>query len=458
MRQSLKALFIGHNNEEDRFILRMMSNHFSHIKITIHNIEENLLDLLMSDGPFSIVIINVDNRKIQIDSIYKKILETIGERPFIFIGGTNAIKSFLTQEILLNKQLNFVIETPLEFEFLNMAIQNSLDWIKKEEFQESIVEFLKEDLHPMRLRNFYLFDQLPYDIYTELTSTKFGKVIAKDKFYTHQLIQNYSKKGVKHLFLKKDEHLKFLSLSIQTLIKVYESKLTDKSKSHLLHLKTAFFIHQFIKAASVSSEVVSLTHSFIDSISYFIRTTDFFPEIIDNINDSGNITFAEQSVATAYVCEKMLIHMGWTADMSRGKLILASLLQDIHMINDDLIKIRSINDPSLKLLSVDDQISFLNHPQKAAQLSTLFNGFSDVDFILLEQHEHPSGDGFPNGCNSSSLTTISCIFIIANNFISRLACTQKIPSRDKEIIQSMKRIYKSGNFKKPMKALERAFK
>ncbi len=454
----MKVLFIGQNNEEDRSIIRMMSNNFTKIQLIGHDIAEDLLDLLMTDGPFSFVVINVDNKNIQLEKTFNTITETIGERPFIFIGSPNAIKSHLTQKILQNQQLNIVIETPIQLENFKKAVQSSIDWIKKEEFEESIAEFLRDDLHPMRLRNFYLFDQLPYDVYMELTSTKFGKVIAKDKFYTHQLIQNYSKKGVKYLYLKKDEHLKFLSLSIEKLISVYESKLTDKKKNLLLHLKTAFFIHQFIKTASISDDVNTLTHLFIDSVSLNVRVNDRFPDLIDSINDSGNITFAEQAVATAYICEKMLINMGWTADMSRGKLLLASLLQDIHLSNDDLIKIRSINDPNLKLFSEEEQTSFINHPQKAAQLSTLFNGFSDVDFILLEQHEHPTGDGFPKGVNSSSLTTISCLFIIANNFVSRLASSQKSPQRYKEIIQSMKRVYNTGNFKDPIKALEKSFK
>ena len=454
----MKVLFIGLNNEEDRSIIRMMSNNFNKIQLIGYNLEDDLLNLLISEGPFAFVVVNVDNKNIQVQKTYNTIIETVGERPFIFIGAPNAIKSYLTQEILQNQQLNFVIETPLQLDEFKKSVQSSLDWIKKEEFEESIAEFLRDDLHPMRLRNFYLFDQLPYDVYMELTSTKFGKVIAKDKFYTHQLIQNYSKKGVKYLYLRKDEHLKFLSISIQNLIKIYESKLADKKKNLLLHLKTAFFLHQFIKTASVSDDVNTLAHHFIDSVFHFVRVNDHFSDLIDSVNDTGNITFAEQSVATAYVCEKMLIHMGWTADMSRGKLILAALLQDIHLTNDDLIKIRSVNDPNLKMFSEDDQATFVSHPQKAAQLSTLFNGFSDVDFILLEQHEHPTGDGFPKGINSSSLTTISCLFIIANNFVSRLASSPKNPHRYKEIIQSMKRVYNTGNFKDPVKALEKSFK
>lgn len=454
----MKALFIGHTPEDDKNIIRLMGNNYPKVQLVGLREPENLMDMLMSDGPFSFVVVNIDNKGLVVADLYQQINDTLGVRPFVFIGTPNSVKSQITNDMVHNQQTNALVELPLVLEEFKKAVNLAIDWVKKEEFEESILEFSRDDLHPMRLRNFYLFEQLPYDVYIELTSTKFGKVITKDKFYSHQIIQNYSRKNIKYLYLRKDEHLKFLDTSIKNLLKIYDAKLSDRKKYLVLHLKTAFFMHQFIKAASVSEDVNKLAHFFIDSVSALVRTYDSLSELLDNISETGNITFAEQSVATAYVCEKILSNMGWTADMTRGKLILASLLQDVTLGNDDLIKIRSLNDPNLKMFSDEEQEDFKNHPQKAAHLSTFFNGFSDVDFILMEQHEHPTGDGFPKGLNSSGLTTISCIFILASNFVSRMALTPKSPTQHKEILTSMKRIYNTGNFKDPLKALEKALK
>lgn len=435
-----------------------MGNNYPKVQLVGLREADDLMDMLMSDGPFSFVVVNIDNKNLVVSELYQQINETLGVRPFVFIGTPNSVKSQITNDMVHNQQTNALVELPLVLDEFKKAINLAIDWVKKEEFEESILEFSRDDLHPMRLRNFYLFDQLPYDVYIELTSTKFGKVITKDKFYSHQIIQNYSRKNIKYLYLRKDEHLKFLDTSIKNLLKIYDAKLSDRKKYLVLHLKTAFFMHQFIKAASVSEDVNKLAHFFIDSVSALVRTYENLSELLDNINETGNITFAEQSVATAYVCEKILSNMGWTADMTRGKLILAALLQDVTLGNDDLIKIRSLNDPNLKMFSEEEQEDFKNHPQRAANLSTFFNGFSDVDFILMEQHEHPTGDGFPKGLNSSGLTTISCIFILASNFVSRMALTQKSPTQHKDILTSMKRIYNTGNFKDPLKALEKALK
>ena len=454
----MKVLFIGNTPEDNKNIIRLMGNHFPKVQMVICNEPEGLMEFMTNDGPFSFVVVSIDNKNISVVDIYHSITDTLGVRPFVFIGSMNSVKAQLTNDMVHNQQTNALVEMPLVLDEFKKAVNLAIDWVKKEEFEESISEFSRDDLHPMRLRNFYLFEQVPYDVYIELTATKFGKVISKDKFYSHQIIQNYSRKNIKYLYLRKDEHLKFLDTSIKNLLKIYDAKLSERKKYLLLHLKSAFFLHQFIKAASVSDEVNKLAHHFIESVSNLVRGTENISELLDSISDSANVTFAEQSVATAYVCEKILLNMGWTADMTRGKLILAALLQDISLNNDDLIKIRSINDPNLKMFSEEEQEDFKNHPQKAAHLSTYFNGFSDVDFILMEQHEHPTGDGFPKGLNSSGLTTISCIFILASNFVSRMAQTQKSPTQHRDILVSMKRVYNTGNFKDPLKALERAFK
>lgn len=454
----MKVLFIGNTPEENQNISLFMTSHYPKMEVALASHETNLIELITMDGPFSFVIVAINNKNLNVANTYDVINEILGTRPFILIGNQNSVKSQLTNEILDNQETNVVLDFPLGPDDFKQAVEMASEWVKKEEFEQSILEFSRDDLHPMRLRNFYLFEQLPYDVYIELTSSKFGKLLSKNKPYTHQLIQNYSRKNIKYLYLRKDEHLKFLDTSIKNLTKIYAAKLPDRKKYVTLHLKTVFFVHQFIKTVSVSDDVNKLVHLYIDSVCDVGRSFDSLGEMIDLVNDGSNMTFAEQSVATAYTCEKILSNMGWNADMTRGKLILASVLQDIGLTNDEMIKIRSINDPQLKVFTDEEQEEFKNHPHKAAHLSTFFNGFSDVDFILMEQHEHPTGDGFPKGLNSSGLTTISCIFILASNFVSRLAQGPKGPTLQRDVMISMRRIYGTGNFKDPLKALEKALK
>ncbi len=454
----MKILFIGDSPQTNAAIKKLMTTHFIKLALVEPSEKNLLMDLLTTSGPFSFVIVVIDNPKIVVQDLYESITELIGQRPFIFIGSPTSVLNQKINEILIKSEINFLVETPLDEEEFKSPMQRAVDWVQKEEFEQSVQEFSREDLFKMRLRNFYLFHQMPFDVFLELTSTKFAKIISKDKTYSHRLIQDYSRKNIKHLYLKRDDHLKFLDTSIKKLLTIYESKLIDRSKILSLHLQSIFFIHQFIKALSVSDDIVTLTRKLIDSLQDVFKNREPLIEALDKICTSSNMTFAEYSLATAYVCDSIITNLGWSADMSSDKLFLASILQDVTLNNDDFIKIRSQHDPNFKMFSSEDQKAFMNHPKDAAYISNFFNGFSDVDFILLEHHEHPTGDGFPTGVSSSGLTTISCVFILASNFVSRLALYHDSPERFRKVHDGMKRVYATRNFKDPFKALEKALR
>jgi response regulator RpfG family c-di-GMP phosphodiesterase len=145
--------------------------------------------------------------------------------------------------------------------------------------------------------------------------------------------------------------------------------------------------------------------------------------------------------------------------MALGKIALAAILQDIHLENDEFIRVRSINDSYLKTFTEEEQQQFLEHPEKAAVIARIFNGFSEVDFILLEHHERPTGDGFPKGINASSLTAISCIFILVTNIVAKIAQNPNYSTTVlKDIVKQFKTTFTSGNFKEPFKSLEKIVK
>lgn len=453
----MKVLHFAPDHEVATVINQMVKSQFPKIELHVCYDMAIAENVLLNDGPFYFIIFDADSKVTTPEDFSSMINELAGKRAMIIAGSANAIRSTITSKIL-NDQSMSILEKPFTLDSFNKAIKHAMEWGKKEEFEQSINEFTRDDLHPMKIRNFYLFDQLPYDVYLELTSTKFGKIISKNKPYSHQIIHSYARKNIKQLYLKKDDYLKFLDQSIKNLLKAYDGKLSERKRYISLHLKTAFFIHQYIKVLNVSDEINLLMEKYISSISATGKSYSSLNEILNDFPESNQLTFAFQTVYTSYLCHFMLQFLGWHADMSKGKLYLACMLQDIALNSEDLIKIRSLNDPNLEMFSEEDQEQFKNHPLQAALVSNYFSGFTEVDFIIAEHHEHPNGDGFPKGLNSSSLTTISCVMILATSFTSRLASTQRSKENYWEIYLQMKRIYNTGNFKEPLKALEKALK
>lgn len=451
----MKALLIGFTKEEYDDDLKMIQGLLlPKLFFNFNHHEMDITQILMDEGPFHYVLMNIDDRDLHVERIYQTINDIIGSRPYLFIGTSLSQKSLLTDELLNDQKSNFVLSKPIvPIEFRKSIAQCEM-WIKDQDFEDSILDASNDDMRSMRIKNFFLYEQLPYDVYLELTPGKFGKIISKNQFYSHQLIQSYAKKHVKFLYLKKDEHLKLLDTFIKNLLVVYRSKKIERSKLVKLHLKTIYFVREFLRALSVTQEINELVRLLSESIGQLVKTSkQSLIEILLEIDCENGIDFAESSLFTIYITEHLTKKLEWQSDMTRLRLVLAGILHDISLDNMELIKIFNLNDPLLNQFSEEDIISYKDHPFRAQEIARLFNGVTELDFIVKQHHEHPTGEGFPQQLNTSNLTSISCIFIIATQFVSHLSRHKDGLVNKKDILKQMNKIYYQGNFKDPMKAL-----
>ncbi len=455
--ETQKVLQFAANEDEGKLAHRMIASHFPNFSIINCYTLEQVLEILTVDGPFLFLIFDTDQKDYTADEFFLRTEDYVGKRATMILTTEATMKSTVSSK-MLNDPSIAVLTKPLKADEFKISVKQLMDWHKQVQFEESIDEFRREDLHPMKLRNFYLFEKMPYDVYMELTATKFGKIISKDKPYSHALIHSYAKRNVKQLYLKKDEFLKFLDKSIMSLMKAYHTKLSDRKNYILLHLKTAFFTHQYINALNVSPDLNALMENFVKSVTATCKMYDDLLEILNDVPPISQVTFAYQSIYTCYLCHFILFHLGWHADMSRDKLYLAAMLQDLKLSDEEMIKITSTKDPIYMNLPPEKKEIFNQHPLEGAKIADNFSSFTELNFIIAEHHEHPTGEGIPYGLNTSSITTISSIMIIACNYVSRMSSSHVTPEMHQEIYSQMKKVYNTGNFKEPLKALGKALK
>lgn len=453
----MKALIIGLENEEFKTIKNFIETTINKNELHYLNSNEDLIETLTNFGPFSFIVQNLDDLEYSAIDLHQNISEVIGSRPYIFIGSQSAQKSQLNSEIINKSNTTFILEPPLNLQSFKTTLAHCQTWIKNEEFEQSIQEFHKDEMRPMRLKNFYLFDVLPYEVFIDLSNNKYGKVISKNKPFSQKLIHAYAKKNIKVLHVKKSDYLKQLDQSIKNLILIFKNRTLEKNKTIKMQLKAIFYIQEYIKALSVTDEVLELTRLISESISDFSRFDRTMIKLIEDVEDIKLMTFAEISLLCAYLNCFITAKMEWSSEMTKEKLIVASIIQDINLKNESLYLIRSINDPDLILFTEEEKIQFKEHPRVAQEIAKLFSGYTELDFILKEHHEHPNGDGFPSGIGASSLTTISCIFIISTHFLSRLSKSPNGVADLKDVLISMRKTYQLGNFKDPMAALIKCF-
>jgi response regulator RpfG family c-di-GMP phosphodiesterase len=453
----MKAIFICDNKEEWENLNRLFSSNFPKVELICALNGEDALEHLSYEGPFAVVMIEASLKENDPSELGNQIIETVGERPIIFMGSSTHIKDRIDNDLYNNHPINGIINTPYDPENFKEVISASLEWAKNEEFEESIEEMDRDDLLPMRIRNFYMFKVVPYDVYLELTTTKFIKIIKRNTPYTHSKIQTYAKKNIKNLFLGKNDFIKMLEDGIAKVTQALLQKGLTNQKYIGNQIRGTLLVQQYIRAIGVSEDIQALCSLIIDTTDKVVRRSQNFNTTLSEI-PFKNGDFAEQAILTSYLSEAILHNLGWKSDLSRKKLGLASLLQDSTIGNEDLIKITSSTDPNLQMFTKDEQDDFLTHPIRAAEIARQFQGYSEVDFVIAQHHEKPNGTGFPFGVTVNKLSAHSCTFILATAFVAKYALSNKKYDDKIKILEELKLEYNVGNFKEPFGALEKAIK
>ncbi len=451
----MKALFICDQKEEWSTHSNLFKTHFKDVELVCAIKGSDALEYLSYEGPFAIIIIECSIQSDEPTELVHKIIDVVGERPIIFTG-TKVMINRVDDNLLLNHSLNDIIYKPYTPDNFKDTLDSAFKWAKDEEFEQSIEELDREELLPMKIRNFYLFKEVPYDVYLELTSTKFIKIIGKNRPYTHANILTYARKNIKSLFLRKDDYLKFLEDGISKVSEILNTKNLKSQIAIPFQIRATLLIHQYVRTVGISSDIIKLSTRVIEVTGEVFDLHRYnhknAKELLNNIPFSSG-DFAEQSILTAYLCEAILDGLGWKSDLSRKKLGLAAILQDSMLSNEDLVKIRSLDDPNFQMFTTEEQKEFIDHPTKAAELAQHFQGYPDADYVIAQHHERPDGTGFPAGLQSNRFSAHSCAFILASTYVTRFSNTQRTHEDKVQILQEFKRLFNVGNFKAPLKEL-----
>ncbi len=453
----MKALFICDEREDWILLINIFHAHFPKIELICAQTGQEALESLMYEGSIGVVILECALKSDDPTELAKKIFDQVGPRPLIFVGTSTIIKSRVKEEFFLEHEMVSIYQKPYDAITFVESINEALEWVKKEEFENSIIELNSDKFIPMRLRNFYLHNTVPFDVYVELTKTKYMKAISADQVYTERTIQNFQKRNIRFLFIEKNEHLNFLESSIVKIAQNLALNDDQPKKKIQSMIAGVLVIHQYLRDVGISDSL----HLIIDQV---IKQ---FPKVVSSYSDLKSLLLdfpleqgdlAEQAVLKGLTAESMGSLLGWSSDLSRMKLGLAAIIHDCFLDRESWSIITYRDHPELDDLSAHQVQSFLDHTKTAAEMARQFTRYPEADFIIEQHHELPDGNGFPNGIQASKITKISALFIVANSFVIQLIESGLSLSTIKNTVDSFESIYSLGNFKEIFTVLKKEIK
>lgn len=454
----IQVLVISNCIETNNLITNLGKTHYSkQVQFEYATTADSAIEIFSSAGPFDAIFVDAMIKKLDPTEVCEKMMDISGSVPFIFMGTDTMINDRVSAEVFESNAANQKLLLPITVENFKAAVDEIIQSKMQNEFQESLVDLSEDHFMHIKVKNFYLFDKIPYEVFIKITPKRFSKVLDKDEEYREAFIQRFVKKGVRYFYLKKEDHLKFLEQSANQIINVFKK----------IKLEPINVIQAQIKAASVVQEILGsigymdIVQVLVDQIT--LKTQETYRHFYDikkiiKIFPIGQRTIAEKSILTMYICQGMLEGMGWNSDLSRLKLGLSALVHDCTLSNDELTFIQSHENAEFGKYNIDEKKEFLEHPVKAGQIAAAFPGVPDIELIVKQHHEMPNGSGFPKGFNSFKINSLSAVFIIAQDFAANVILCDKDKATLNTLISSFKDIYNTGNFKEGFNAFEKMLK
>lgn len=305
----------------------------------------------------------------------------------------------------------------------NLQLNNEIDGAKS--------QIPEKDFLQIRIEDCRFGPKLNFDIFIRLSKDHFIKLFPKHEEVSLDRIQNFSKKGITHLYIHKDDQIEF----IDYIGNVAEATLQDKNASRISVSRAlagqADTVMKFIKKTGIHQEHIRFSTRFIDNIAKVTQEFDmtngsFLKDFLDDI------ILYEHGISTAYVAAMLSKPMGLEFPKLVRSLGLAALFHDIGLSQSELYE----NSPALAAEDVnrmneEERTIYFSHPTVGAEMLRRIQGVDPVVVQAIAQHhERHNKSGFPNGIGRGQIHMISEVVGLSDQFCMLIAAAKMDPTID----------------------------
>lgn len=313
------------------------------------------------------------------------------------------------------------------------------------------------DYYPVDLKYFYHLGSSPCDVYVRIHKGEgeyqYVKRIHPKEDIGKDSLQNYEKKGVREFFVESKFRLEFTKQLVARITTRFEDT-KAKMEDRLTALGAGQdLVSEDLRTLGVTEEVVSLANAAILSMTKIAATTPSLRNLMAGLLKSkGSFRYRHTQILT-YLTFHMIGRMEWGSKEQADKLAFMAFFHDISLHSDEEAIIHSADE--LKKSNVDPEIAdrINKHAYTSCELVKAYPSIPlGADALIKQHHGSKNGIGFPEG-NSSSISPLSIVFIIAEDFTVRLLKNPERPFEPKLAIQEMEKKFDLPKYRKVLEVL-----
>ncbi len=328
----------------------------------------------------------------------------------------------------------------------------------KKEVKNPEDEYDRSRFKRIKIKRLLNFNVICCDVFIKINKNKYLKVINIDEEYNQTNLERYINKGTEFLYIEIPQYEKFCE-QFSDLVSQNLNKAQEYSPEIKMIAELAAFenIIDMAKDFGVTAGTANKVRQSIKSNISSLKSMPKLKNLLNRIMRGGDY-ISEHSLLLSYIAGQICMGTAWGNPQTLEKLSMAALFHDIGLTNDEWGRFHSLEDARRAGLNESELELFKSHPVRAAEL--LVSGehiFADVDSIVVQHHELPDQSGFPRGLGALSISPLSCIFIIASEFVEEVYGKDSSTIDIESVKVKLSDKFNHGNFKKPLNAFLKVF-
>lgn len=454
----MKTIFVSEDKDSAEIFNRIMNVLYDQdLEINFTNTLQESVQIAVDKGPFNLIFIDMDMKDCDPSETLEEIIDVNGDCPIIFTGTQTMIKDRVEDQVFESNKLNDKMPKPIDKDKILNIVKPLIDNIRPKMNREGVLEVDPNEFIKMKVKFFYLYESFGYDLYTEVTQTKYMKVIEANLPYSHSYIHKFIKNAITYFYIHKDDHLRYLEEESQKCIRVLKKVNGAHKDIFLVLIRSISILHEYLRTLGVSDTVINLADLITDIIidisekrKNFHNVISFYPVAYESI--------ASKSLLCAVMSLLFAQELTWQAIATKRNLVLASILADFTVDEEKMCFSMTLNEAMLNDFSREEISKYSDHTNEAAKIGSQFTQYPDVDYIIRNHHELPNKKGFPQRPSPSVLTPICGVISICHHIAIRIdghKITNKIIHN---ILGNMNQYFAIANYKPILKIANDALK
>ncbi len=329
---------------------------------------------------------------------------------------------------------------------------------KEEKSSDAKDDYDRERFKRVKLKRFLNFTEICCDVYLKMNVKKYLKVINSSEEYSQEMITKYRDKGITYLYVEKEDYTSF-SEQFGNLVmdRLEKAKSLPEEVRGVVELAAFEHTMESAKELGVTQATANKVRQSVKANMAALTKMPKLEGLLNRIMRGGDY-LSEHSLLLSYVAGQICMATSWGNPQTLEKLSMAAMFHDIALEKNQWARFHTIEQAKEAGLSDSEVESIKAHPGLAAKLiSEGEHIFADVDSIIMQHHELPDKNGFPRGLGALSISPLSCIFIIASEFVEEVYGKPSSAIDIESIKAKFSDKFSKGNFKKPLEAFLKVF-